>query len=152
MVEEQLRALHIRLPEVRPPVANYQPFVLHRHTLYLSGQLPLQDGVIQYGGKVGKDINLVDAQRAARLCGVNLLALIKTACNGDWERLDRVLKLGVFVNATPGFSDEHLVANGVSDFFISVLGDRGKHARAAVGVAELPLHAAVEVDAICALK
>ena len=105
------------------------------------------DGKPQFIGKLGKDISIEDGQKCARICGINILAHLKNACDGDLDRVKQCLRLGVFVNSTESFLDHPKVANGVSDMMVEIFGDKGKHARFAVGVAQLPFGVAVEVDA-----
>ena len=146
-VEERLKAMGVELPQPVAPVANYVPFVRPGNLVHISGQISIAaDGGIK--GTVGVDVDLETAQTAARLCGVNLLAQMKAACDGDLERIVRVVKLGGFVQAGPDFIDIPKVINGCSDLMVEVFGDRGRHARSAVGVYKLPLGFAVEVDAV----
>jgi enamine deaminase RidA (YjgF/YER057c/UK114 family) len=146
-VEERLKALGIELPQPVAPVANYVPFVRSGNLVNISGQISIAaDGGIK--GTVGVDVDLETAQKAARLCGINLLAQMKAACEGDLDRVVRVVKLGGFVQAGPDFIDIPKVVNGCSDLMVEVLGDAGRHARSAVGVYKLPLGFAVEVDAV----
>ncbi|HLP70962.1 MAG TPA: RidA family protein [Rhizobium sp.] len=146
-IDNRLEAMGIRLPVAAAPAANYVPYVISGNLLYLSGQLPMEDGKISVTGLVGSDVDLAAAQRAAELCAINILAQAKAAL-GDLGRIARVIKLNGFVASAPGFTEQHLVINGASNLIANVLGDAGKHARAAVGMAALPLNAAVEIDAI----
>ncbi len=150
-IHAKLKELGIELPAVATPAANYVNYAITQGTLFVSGQLPLLNGTLAYHGKASLSA-LAQAQEAAQLCAINVLAQINDAVQGDWSKLDRVVRLGVFVNAESGFLDAHKVANGASDLIVAVLGDAGRHARAAVSVSELPLGAMVEVDAIVALK
>lgn len=146
-VEDRLKAMGVELPQPVAPVANYVPFVRSGSLVHISGQISIAaDGGIK--GTVGVDVDLKTAQKAARLCGVNLLAQMKAACDGDLERVVRVVKLGGFVQAGPDFIDIPKVINGCSDLMVEALGDKGRHARSAVGVYKLPLGFAVEVDAV----
>nr|WP_295109073.1 RidA family protein [uncultured Caulobacter sp.] len=146
-VEERLKAIGIELPQPVAPVANYVPFVRSGNQVTISGQISIAaDGGVK--GTVGVDVDLETAQAAARLCGVNLLAQMKAACDGDLDRVVRVVKLGGFVQAGPDFIDIPKVINGCSDLMVEALGDAGRHARSAVGVYKLPLGFAVEVDAV----
>ncbi|PLK71073.1 hypothetical protein C0V73_10675 [Rhizobium sp. TH135] len=147
-IDGRLAALGISLPEAAAPAANYVPYVISGNLLFLSGQLPIEGGKVAVTGLVGGDVVLADAQRAAELCAINILAQAKAALSGDLSRITRVVKLNGFVASAPGFIEQHLVINGASNLIANVLGDAGKHARAAVGVAQLPLNAAVEIDAI----
>ncbi|KAA5804998.1 RidA family protein [Alkalicaulis satelles] len=146
-VESRLTALGLTLPEPAAPVANYVPFVRSGDQVHISGQISLgPDGLV--AGRLGAGLDLEAGQAAARLCAINLIAQFKAACAGDLTRLRRVVKLGGFVNADPGFTDIPKVINGASDLMVAVFGEAGRHARSAVGVAVLPLGAAVEVDAV----
>jgi enamine deaminase RidA (YjgF/YER057c/UK114 family) len=146
-VEERLAALGIALPQPVAPVANYVPFVRSGALVHISGQVSIDaEGGIK--GVVGEDVDLERGIAAARLCGVNLIAQIKTACEGDLRRVKRVVKLGGFVQAGPGFFDIPKVVNGASDLMVEAFGEAGRHARSAVGVYRLPLNFAVEVDAV----
>ncbi len=138
----------IALSEVAAPAANYVPWVRSGKMLIISGQLPMEGGKPQFLGKLGREFGVEDGQKAARLCGVNLLAQAKQAVGGDWSKISRLVRLGVFINATEDFTDHPKVANGASDMMVAVLGENGKHARAAVGTGSLPLGVAVEVEAI----
>lgn len=147
-IEERLRAAGVSLPEASAPAANYVPFALFGGLLQTSGQLPLDAGRLAVTGKLGDAASLEDGQRAARLCAINVLAQAKAALDGDLGRVKRILKLTVFVASEPGFTEQHKVANGASDFLVEILGEAGRHARSAVGVPALPLDAAVEVEAL----
>ncbi len=147
-IDSRLSALGITLPVAAAPAANYVPYVISGNLLYLSGQLPMENGSIAVKGIVGQDVDLSAAQRAAELCAINILAQAKAALDGKLERIVRVIKLNGFVASAPNFTDQHLVINGASNLIANVLGEAGKHARAAVGMAALPLNAAVEIDAI----
>lgn len=147
-IDGRLAALGISLPEAATPAANYVPYVISGNLLFLSGQLPIEGGKVAVIGLVGGDVALPEAQRAAELCAINILAQAKAALSGDLSRISRVVKLNGFVASAPGFVEQHLVINGASNLIANVLGDAGKHARAAVGMASLPLNAAVEIDAI----
>ncbi len=146
-IEQRLRKLGIELPEAAAPAANYVPFTVSGKTVLVSGQLPLEGGRLTLTGKLGDGVPLEAAQAAARLCAVNLLAQLKRACDGDLDRAGRCLRLGGFVASTPAFHDHHKVINGASDLIVEAMGEAGRHARFAVGVAALPMDAAVEVDA-----
>jgi enamine deaminase RidA (YjgF/YER057c/UK114 family) len=150
-VEDRLKALGLSLPEPVAPVANYVPFVVAGDLVHISGQVSTDaSGGIK--GTVGADLDLDAGQRAARLCGINLLAQIKAAAGGDLERVRRVIKLGGFVQAGPEFFDIPKVLNGCSDLMVEAFGELGRHARSAVGVYRLPLNFAVEVDAVVQLS
>ena len=148
-IEARLNELGIVLPEAAAPVASYVPMVVHGGAAQVSGQLPFVDGALKTG-RLGEDVSLEEGMEAARACGLMILAQLKAA--GVLEQVERVVKLGAFVNSTSDFTDQPKIANGASDLMFEVFGDAGRHARAAVGVPALPLGAAVEVDAIIALK
>jgi len=151
-IEAKLTSLGITLPTPAAPVANYVGFVKSGDQIFVSGQLPSQDGKLQFPGKVGSEVSLEDAKKAARICAINILAQLKVACEGNLERVVRCIKLGIFVNGDANFKDHPAVANGASDLMVEVLGDAGKHARAAVGSGSLPFGVSVEVDAIFEIK
>ena len=146
-VEARLAAAGIVLPQPNPPVANYVPFVRAGSIVHISGQVSI-DASGGVRGIVGEDVDVETAKAAARLCGINLLAQMKAACDGDLDRVVRVVKLGGFVQAGPTFFDIPQVVNGCSDLMVAAFGDAGKHARSAVGVYRLPMNFAVEVDAV----
>jgi len=148
-IDARLAELGLELPAAAAPVAAYVPAVEAGGLLHLSGQLPFRDGQV-VTGRLGEDTDLTAGQEAARLCGLMVLAQVRQALGG-FGRIRRVVKLGVFVNSAPGFTDQPKVANGASELMGDVFGEAGRHARAAVGVAALPLGAAVEVDAVFAL-
>ncbi|MBC2779045.1 RidA family protein [Parasphingopyxis marina] len=148
-VAETLEKLGITLPDAAPPVASYVPAVVQNGMMHISGQLPFENGELMQG-RLGENRDIAYGMRAARGCGVMLLAQMQ-AVLGDLDRVERIVKLGVFVNSAPHFVDQAQVANGASELMQDVFGEAGRHARAAVGVAVLPLGAAVEVDAIVAV-
>jgi len=145
--EARLAELGIILPEPAKAAANYAPFVFSGTTLYVAGQLPMADGKVAVTGKVGEAVTIDQAQDAARLCALNILAQAKAAADGDLDRV-RCIKLGGFVNATPDFVDHPQVLNGASNLIGEVLGKRGLHARFAAGAGSLPFDASVEIDAV----
>ncbi|MCA1440974.1 RidA family protein [Ensifer sp. IC4062] len=147
-IETRLADLGITLPQAAAPAANYVPYVISGSMLYISGQLPMEAGNVAVAGHVGKDVDLATAQRAAELCAINILAQAKAALSGDLGRIRRLVKINGFVASVPEFVEQHLVINGASNLLANVLGEAGKHARAAVGMAALPFNAAVEIDAI----
>jgi len=147
-IDKRLAELGIMLPVPAKPVANYVGWVRTGNLVYTAGQVSLKDGKIEYQGKVGSDYSVEDAQKAARLCAINIIAQIKEACDGNLDRVRRIVKLVGFVNAVPEFTDHPKVVNGASDVMVEVFGDRGKHARSAVGSGSLPINVAVEVEAI----
>jgi enamine deaminase RidA (YjgF/YER057c/UK114 family) len=146
-IEKRLTDLGVVLPVAAAPAANYLPFVRSGNLLFTAGQLPLKDGKLQASGLLGRDLDTAAGREAAKLCAINILAQARAAL-GDLEKIARIVKITVFVASAPDFTEQHLVANGASDFLFAALGERGKHARSAVGMASLPLNAAVEVEAI----
>lgn len=150
-VTARLASLGIDLPAPAAPVAAYVPTVEIGGLLHISGQLPFRPDGSWVTGRLGDDVDLAGGQAAAKLCAIMLIAQIGAALGGDWSRVARIVKLGVFVNSTPAFTDQPQVANGASELMEAIFGDIGKHARSAVGVAALPRAAAVEVDAIVAV-
>lgn len=153
-IDDRLKSLGIVLPTPAAPVANYVPYVVHGSLLIISGQLALgADGTIapEHKGKIGATVSPEDAKAAARVCAINLLAQAKAAL-GDLGRIERCVRLGGFMNTAPGFSAIAPIMNGASDLIVEVLGDKGRHARSTIGVAEVPLESAVEVEAMFAVS
>ena len=148
-IDERLTQLGIQLPKAAAPVASYVPVVTVGQMAYVSGQLPFIDGEL-VTGRLGEDVDLELGMRAARACGLMFLAQLKAAL-GSLDKVERIVKLGGFVNSAGSFTDQPKVVNGCSDLMVDVFGEAGKHARSAVGVPVLPLGAAVEVDAIVSL-
>ena len=149
-VEAKLAELGLTLPEPAAPVAAYVPVVVAGGLAHVSGQVSMQDGVL-IRGRLGEDVSLTLGIEAARACGLMILAQLKAAL-GDLSRVERVVKLGAFVNSTADFVDHPKVANGASELMVAVFGEAGRHARAAVGVPSLPLGVAVEIDAVVAVR
>jgi enamine deaminase RidA (YjgF/YER057c/UK114 family) len=147
-VESRLQALNIVLPTPPAPVASYVPYVVSGKNVYISGQVTLASDGLKYVGIIGKELSIEDGKAAARLCALNVIAQARAACDGDLERVKRIVKVTVFVNAVPGFTQHPEIANGASDLFVEVFGDAGRHARAAVGAGSLPRNVATEVEAI----
>ena len=147
-IDARLEELGIRLPAPPAPVASYVPFVRTGNLLFVSGQVTLSPEGLKHIGVVGKDLSQEEGKAAARLCAINAIAQLKAACSGDLDRVRRVVKLMVFVNAAPGFANHPEVANGASDLFVEVFGESGKHARSAVGAGSLPRNVATEVDVV----
>ena len=146
-ITSRLAERGITLPNAPAPAANYVPFVLDGHTLYVSGQISQgPDGLIK--GRLGDTMSVEDGAAAAQRCAISLLAQVNAACGGDLSRLKRVIKLTGFVNSTADFTDQPRVINGASDFLVDILGDAGRHARSAVSAAALPLGVAVEIEGI----
>lgn len=151
-IAARLTELGIELPVPAVAVANYVPFVMTGNLLFVSGQLPLEAGKMAVTGKLGDTVSLEDGIRAARLCGLNLLAQARAAAGGDLDRVKRLVRLTAFVASAPSFTDQPKVVNGASDLMVQVLGEAGRHARVAVGAPSLPLDAAVEIEAIFELS
>ena len=145
-VDMHIAQLGIELPTPAPPAGAYVPFVVAGRLLLVAGQLPMWNGTLKYDGRVGAEITLEYGIAAARLCGLNLLAQARAACDGDLDRVRRVLRLGGFVQAAPGFTDHPKVLNGASELMVEVFGQAGRHVRVAVGAASLPMAAAVEIE------
>ncbi|MGB3900889.1 MAG: RidA family protein [Mesorhizobium sp.] len=146
-IEKRLSNLGITLPVAAAPAANYVPYVRSGNLLFPSGQLPMKDGKLAFTGLLGRDLDTATGKEAAKYCAINVLAQAKAAL-GELEKIRRLVKINVYVASSPDFTEQHLVGNGASDLFAEVLGERGKHARVAVGMASLPLNAAVEVESI----
>lgn len=146
--EARLVAMGINLPKAAGPAGSYAPTVSAGGLIYVSGQLPMQDGVVAITGRLGDTVTLEQGQAAARLCAINLLAQLRAACSDDLGRVLRITKVEVFVASTDQFYLQPQVANGASELIAQVLGEAGVHSRTAVGVAALPMNAAVEVSCI----
>ena len=147
MIEEKLKQMNITLPEAPKPLASYIPVNKAGSLIFTSGQVPLKNGNLLFKGKVGSDINLESGKEAAKLCVINCLSVIKSEIQ-NLDNIKKIVKLTVFVNSAEGFTDQPKVANGASDFLVELLGEKGKHARSAVGVSELPIDAPVEIEMI----
>lgn len=147
-ITARLKDMGISLPDAAAPAANYVSYVISGNQLFISGQLPIENGKVAVTGHLGKNVDVPTGQRAAELCAIGILSQAKAALGGDLGRIKRVVKLNGFVASVPEFVEQHLVINGASNLIAGVLGEAGKHARAAVGMAALPLNAAVEIDAI----
>ncbi|WP_319244010.1 RidA family protein [uncultured Propionivibrio sp.] len=148
MVENVLRELGLQLPPPSRPVGSYVGFKTSGNQVFISGQLPMQDGAPKYVGQVGAAVSPEDANSAAQLCMLGVLGQLREAVNGDWNRVTQAICVKGFVNCAAGFAAIPNVINGASDLLVKVLGEKGKHARAAIGVASLPANAAVEVEAV----
>ncbi|HYC46991.1 MAG TPA: RidA family protein [Burkholderiales bacterium] len=151
-IEKKLADIGIELPPPGAPGGNYVPYVVVGDTVYMAGQVAREAGKMKYVGKVGKDLTVEQGAAAAKLCAVNLLAQLKAACGGDLDRVDRCVRLTGYVNSPPDFLEHPKVINGASDLMVAALGERGQHARTAIGVAALPMDSAAEVEAIFLLK
>jgi enamine deaminase RidA (YjgF/YER057c/UK114 family) len=146
-IEARLKELGLTLPVMPQPLASYVPTVQTGNLLFISGQVTIKDGKREYVGKLGREFDAEQGYQAARICGLNLVAQMKAAL-GDLERVKRVVKLQGFVNAVPDFTEQPKVINGASDLLVEIFGDKGRHARSAVGVGSLPMGVACEVEAI----
>jgi enamine deaminase RidA (YjgF/YER057c/UK114 family) len=151
-IHQRLTELGITLPTPAVPVAAYVPYILTGNLVFISGQLPLENGELAVKGRLGDDVDVATGQKAARLCALNILAHLSKACGGDLNKVQRCVKVGGFVSSAADFYDHPKVINGASELLEQVFGPQGQHARFAVGVANLPRNAAVEVDAVFALK
>jgi len=151
MFEDKLKEIGMSLPPVAKPVAAYVPAVLVDKYVYTSGQIPLVEGELKYKGRVGGDLTDKEGYEAARICVLNCLSAVKSVA-GSLDSIERIVKVTGFVNSAPGFSGQPGVINGASELLGQVFGEAGRHARSAVGVSELPLNAAVEVEMIVKLK
>jgi enamine deaminase RidA (YjgF/YER057c/UK114 family) len=147
-IDARLKELGLELPQATAPIANYVPYTVSGKLVVVSGQVSVRNGKAEYVGKLGAGISIAEGQEAAKLCALNIIAHLKTACDGDLDKVKRVLRLGGFVNCTPEFTDMPQIVNGASNLMVEVFGEAGKHARAAVGVSSLPLGVAVEVEAM----
>lgn len=151
-IEARLQQIGLTLPQAAPPAANYVPYTVSGNTLYVAGQIPFLNGQRAHIGRLGENMGIEEGQDAARACALNILAQALAAVNGDENRLARCLKLGGFVNCTAAFDQMPAVINGASDLLAHALGERGKHARFAVGAPNLPFGVAVEIDAIFEIR
>jgi enamine deaminase RidA (YjgF/YER057c/UK114 family) len=147
MSEERLAKLGITLPIPPKPAGSYIPVILSRGMAFVSGQIPVQDGKVVFSGKVPTEKSLEEAQQAARLCAINILAQLKSTL-GSLDRISKIVKVSGFVNSSEGFADHPKVINAASDLFYEIFGEKGKHTRIAVGVSSLPLNSTVEIDMI----
>ena len=151
MIEEKVSELGLSIPEPAKPLAAYIPATQVNDLVMTAGQVPVISGAIKYTGKVGKDLYEVEAQKAAEICVLNCLAAVKGVI-GNLDKVERIVKLTVFVNSADGFTAQPAVANGASELLVKIFGENGKHARSAVGVSELPMNAAVEIEMIAQVK
>jgi len=147
-VEEQLARLNLALPSAAAPAANYEPFSIAKGLIFIAGQAPVIDGKYQSVGRIGAEVTLEAAQAAARLCGLNILAQVKAAVAGDWPRIRRCVRICGYVSSAPDFFEQPKVLDGCSDLMVQALGDAGKHARSALGIAALRGNVPVVIDAI----
>ncbi|AJZ75142.1 RidA family protein [Candidatus Nitrosotenuis cloacae] len=147
MIEDKLKQLNITLPTPPKPAGSYIPVVISGNLAFVSGQIPMQDGKVLYTGKVPSEKSIEEAQSAAKLCAINLLAQLK-ANLGSLDKITKIVRVSGFVNCTPEFSEQPKIINAASDLFFEIFGEKGKHSRIAVGVASLPLNSTVEIDMI----
>ncbi len=151
-IDTHLASLGIVLPVPAKPVANYVPWVRTGNLVFISGQGPVAGGKVVHSGILGGGVSIEDGVRSARLCALNVVAQLREACGGDLDRVRRIVKLVGFVNASAEFTDHPKVINGASDFMVEVFGDKGRHARSAVGAPSLPFGISVEVEAIAEIE
>lgn len=145
MIEDKLKQLNITLPTPPKPAGSYIPVVVTGNLAFVSGQIPMQDGKVLYTGKVPSEKSIQEAQEAAKLCAINLLAQLK-ANLGSLDKITKIVRVSGFVNCTPDFAEHPKIINAASDLFFEIFGEKGKHSRIAVGVANLPLNSTVEID------
>ncbi len=150
-IEEAIAKKGYKLPESSPPIASYVNGVVSGRLLFISGKLPLEDGRVKFAGKVGRELTLEQGYEAAKICALHTLASAREVL-GNLDRILRVVKVTGFVNVAPGFTDVPKVVNGASDLFVEVFGEKGRHARSAIGVSELPLNSSVEIEVIFEIK
>jgi len=150
-IAQRLSQLGIKLPNTAVPAGSYVPYVLEKNLLWISGQVPFWNGKVKYRGKVSSEVSMDDAIMAARLCGLNILAQIKTAL-GDLNRVEQMIKLSGFVNSSSDFTDHPIVINGASDLMVDVFGELGRHTRVTIGASSLPLNSTTEVDALLRVR
>ena len=151
-IEKRLAEEGLELPPTAAAAGNYVPYTVSGNLVFVSGQLPMENGKLAATGRVGEAVTLEAAQHAAKLCALNILAQVKAACDGDLDRVARCLKLGGFVNSGADFTQQPQVVNGASDLLVKAMGEAGRHARFAVSAPALPMDSAVEIDAIFELK
>jgi len=151
MIEERIKDLGYDFPEAAKPLAAYVPSIFSQNFVFTAGQIPSVKGDLIYKGKVGKDLNEKEAKKAAEICILNCLAAVKRTV-GNLDRVEQIIKVGVFVNSAEGFINQPEVANGASELLEKIFGEKGKHARSAVGISELPKNASVEIEMICRIS
>ena len=151
-IDQRLASLGIALPAAPTPAANYLPWTISGNQLFIAGQAPIRDGKYEYVGRVGAEVTPQQAHAAARLCAVNLLAQVKAACNGDWTRFIKGIRVCGYISSAPGFFDYPQVLDGCSDLLVEVLGDAGKHVRTVMGVSGLRFNVPIVVDAVFEIR
>ena len=148
IIDQRLKELNIELDDASVPAGSYVPYVITNNLVFISGQLPFINGQLTIKGKVGDNVSLDDAVKMSEACAKALLSQLKAACNGNLDKVNKVVKLGGCVASAPSFTDQPKVINGASDLIVNIFGDKGKHSRFAVGVAALPLNVPVEIDGV----
>ena len=151
-IDKKINKMELILPTVPSPIANYVPFKIIEKTVFISGQGPIINGKNIYEGKIGKNLTIDDGINAAKLCCLNILSIIKSVCDDNWDNFEEIIKIGGFVNCIDSFKDHPKVINGASDMLVEILGEKGKHSRFAVGSNSLPINIAVEIEAIFILS
>ncbi len=151
MIEQRLQQLGMQLPEATPPLYHYVPVIVHHGVAYISGQVPRVDGNVPFIGKVGADVSIEEARRSAEICVLKGLACLKAAI-GSLDHVEQILKVTGYVQSAPGFSDQPKVMDAASELLERIFGEKGRHARTAIGVAELPSNAPIEIDFVIAVK
>ncbi len=147
-----LEDIGVLLPEANPAAANYLPYIQHNGLLYISGQTCKLHGRVMHTGVLGEDYSAKHGYMAAKLCAINMLAQVKHACGGTLNKIEQCIRITVYMQCHKEFSEQALVANGASDFIVKLFGEKGKHARSAVGCSALPASSTVEIDAIFAIN
>ena len=150
-IDRKINELGLILPKVASPIANYVPYKICNKMLYVSGQGPVRDGKLIYEGKVGDNLTIEDGIEAAKLCCLNILSIIKHACDDNWDFFNEIVKIGGFVNCTSDFKEQPKIINGASNMLVEILGEKGRHSRFAIGTNSLPLNMAVEIEAVVSL-
>ncbi|MDC0093868.1 RidA family protein [Alphaproteobacteria bacterium] len=148
IIDRRLKELNINLDEANIPAGSYVPYVITNNLVFISGQLPFINGKLTIKGKVGENVSVDDAIKMSEACAKAILSQLRNACNGNLDKVKKVVKLGGFVASSPNFTDQPKIINGASDLIVNIFGDKGKHSRFAVGVAALPLNVPVEIDGI----
>ena len=151
-IDDQLAKLGVTLPDAPSPAANYLPYIITGNQVLIAGQAAVVDGKHQFVGRLGADVSVADGKAAARLAAINVLAQVKAACGGDWNKLARCLRISGYLNATPEFTDHPQVLDGASDFLVAALGDAGKHVRTVLGASSLRSGTALVIDAVFEIR
>ena len=151
-IDERLAELGVALPDAPTPAANYLPYIITGNQVLIAGQAAVVDGKHQFVGRLGAEVSVADGKDAARLAAINVLAQVKAACGGDWNKLARCIRLCGYLNSTPEFADHPQVLDGASDFLVAVLGDAGKHVRSVLGASSLRSGTVLVIDAVFEMK